>query len=286
MSGAPIADDDLVDLAHALAGLRHELAGAGVVVPSEVDVDPGQRFGPWQAVLEAVRAGVVTLGEAAAGTLLERSLPAALALEEALLLAQAAAATAGRSSAADEALAVAVEDAGVLADRLVDDGTGFVLTVESFYAGALAAAYVTWVVRDLLDPAVAASGTGLLDGVLRPRAALRRLAGNRSAAAVLDVAEVLAPGAWRALADGARRRQEDEARASVHLRAAAAVAGLGGAEVGVLGVLAPAGTAPADVLDAALAIGDGAVAAAGAARLDAATCRLAAAVWTDGSRAP
>lgn len=286
MRGAPISDDDLPELARTLSGLRHELAGAGVVIPSEVDVDPDQPFGPWQAVLEALRRGLATLDVEVAGTLLERSLPAATALEGALPAAEEVAAAAGRTAAVDEAVAAAVEDAAALAERVVEGDPGFALTVESFYAGVLAATYATWVVRDLIAGAPLAAGTGLVDGVLRPLAAVHRLTGAAAAAAVLDVAEALPQETWAALADGARTRTEEESAASVRLRAAAAVAGLGGAEAAVVAGLAPAGTAAADALDAAVVIGDAAVAAAAgqAGVADEDVRRLAGAVWDSRSR--
>ena len=277
----PIADDDLVELARTLAGLRHELSAAGVVISSDVDVDPDQRFGPWQAVLDAIRAGVTSLDVADAGTLLERSLPVAGALEAVLPVAEEAAARAGRSNALDEAVAAAVEDAAALADQVVVGDAAFAVTVESFFAGTLAATYATWVVRDLLAGDEAVAGTGLVDGVLRPLAALHRLSTTGAAAAVLDVAEVLPAETWAALATGQRERPEDEAAAAVRVRAAAAVAGLGGAEVLAVAALAPPDVDPTDVAGAALVIGDAAVAAAAeqAEVADAALRRLASATW-------
>lgn len=280
MTGRPIADDDLVDLVDALAGLRRELAGAGVVIRSQVDVDPAQRFGPWTAVLDAVRAGVATLEPAVAGTLLERTPAAADALAVRLATSEAAAVSAGRSSAADEAVVAAIQDAAVLAERVVDGEQSFVFTVESFYAGLLAATYATWVARDLLGPTTADAGTGLVDLALRPVGSLRRLGRHGSAAAVLDVAAALPVETWAALAGEAVERPEAEAMASVTLRALAAVAGLGGAEAAVVARLAPADLDLAVAGEAAVVIGDAAVgAAAPDAVVDAATRALAERSW-------
>ena len=124
-----------------LAGVRRELGGAGVVISSQVDVDPTQRFGPWSAVLEAVRAGVATLDVAVAGTLLERTPSAADALAATLATSEAAAASAGRSGAADEAVVAAIQDAAALAERVVDGllvTLGAVVDADEAAAAALA----------------------------------------------------------------------------------------------------------------------------------------------------
>lgn len=272
-------------LAEALAGLRRELAGAGVEISSTVNVDPEQPFGPWQAVLEAVRAGVATLDTTVAGTLLERSVPAADALQGVLPVAAAAAETSHRGAAFDAALAVAVDDAADLAARVAGDEPDLTLAVESAYAAVLAACYGTWVVRDVVDLATVATGIGLVDTALRPLDAYRRLVASNDAAAVLDVADAAPTQVWERLAEEARQRPDAEAMASVRLRSLAVVAGLGGAELVAVARLAPEGLELAVVADAALVIGDAALAAVSLStgEVDPETCALARRAWEDGA---
>ena len=277
----PIHDDALVDLANALAGLRRELAA--VAISTTVDVDPTQRFGPWQAVVDAVRAGATGLGPVPAGTLLERSVPAAERLQAALGSAREVAAGAGRDEAVEACTVAAIEDAATLAAVFGQDDPGLVFAMESACATVLAAAYATWVTRDLVDDAAAANGTALLDVTLRPVSALARLrARSRSASAVLDVAEAQPRVVWEALAEAAVLRPEAEAMAAVQVRALAAVAGCGGAEAGVVATLAPAAVEPEVAYAAATVVGDAAVAVAGAeaGAVDEALCGRAAAAWT------
>ena len=282
----PIDDEALVDLANALAGLRRELVG--VPISTTVDVDPAQRFGPWQAVVEAVRAGATGLGTGAAGTLLERSVPAAAGLRSALAAATEVAAGVDRDAAVDACLAAAVEDAAALAGVFGQDDPGLVLAMESACATVLAAAYATWVTRDLVDDATAAAGIALLDVTLRPVAALATLQrASGGAAAVLDVAEAQPPEVWEALAEAAATRPEEEAMASVRVRALAALAGCGAAEAVVVAQLAPEEVRP-DVAGAAgIVIGDAAVATAALERgaVDVASCTLAARAWARSSGA-
>ncbi len=276
----PIHDDALVDLANALAGLRRELVG--VVISTTVDVDPAQRFGPWQAVVDAVRAGATGLGTGAAGTLLERSVPAAGRLQAALAAAGEVAAGVDRDAAVDACMAAAIEDAATLAAVFGQDDPGLVFAMESACATVLAAAYATWVTRDLVDDAAAAAGIALLDVTLRPVAALATLrARSRSAGAVLDAAQVQPQAVWAALAESAATRPEAEAMAAVQVRALAAVAGCGGAEAAVVAGLAPPAVEPDVARAAASVIGDAAVAAAGgeAGVVDEPTCARAAAAW-------
>lgn len=276
----PIHDDALVDVANALAGLRRELVG--VEISTTVDVDPSQRFGPWQAVVDAVRAGATGLGTAAAGTLLERSVPAAGRLQAALAAAGEVAARVDRDAAVDACMAAAIEDAATLAAVFGQDDPGLVFAMESACATVLAAAYATWVTRDLVDDAAAAAGIALLDVTLRPVAALATLRErSRSAGAVLDAAEAQPQVVWEALAESAATRPEAEAMAAVQVRALAAVAGCGGAEVAAVARLAPPAVASEVAGAAAAVIGDAAVAAAGgeAGAVDEETCALAAVAW-------
>lgn len=276
----PIHDDALVDLANALAGLRRELVG--VEISTTVDVDPSQRFGPWQAVVDAVRAGATGLGTAAAGTLLERSVPAAGRLQAALAAAGEVAAHVDRDAAVDACMAAAIEDAATVAAVFGQDDPGLVFAMESACATVLAAAYATWVTRDLVDDAAADAGIALLDVTLRPVAALAKLRErSRSAGAVLDAAEAQPQVVWEALADSAATRPEAEAMAAVQVRALAAVAGCGGAEVAVVARLAPPAVASEVAGAAAAVIGDAAVAAAGgeAGAVDEETCARAAVAW-------
>lgn len=277
----PVSDDALVDIANALAGLRRELAGEGVTVSTTVDVDPEQPFGPWHAVVATVRAGVATLDAARAGTLLERSPTVTDELAAVLPAATAAAAPVGRGPAVDAAVAAAVEDAAHLTALAGEDDAGFLLAVEAAYASVLAAAYATWVTADLLDPAVAAAGSSLVDVALRPRAALGRLRRADAAAVVLDVAAAQPPTAWATLADAVAQRGDEEAVAAVRLRSLAAVRGMGGAEERIVAGLAPADVEPEVALAAAVAVGDAAVAAAvrAAGVADEATCRHAGRAW-------
>jgi hypothetical protein len=277
----PIHDDALVDLANALAGLRRELAA--VAISTTVDVDPTQRFGPWQAVVDAVRAGATGLGPVPAGTLLERSVPAAERLQAALGSAREVAVGAGRDDAVEACTVAAIEDAATLAAVFGQDDPGLVFAMESACATVLAAAYATWVTRDLVDEAAAASGIALLDVTLRPVSALARLrSSSRSASAVLDAAEAQPRVVWEALAEAAVLRPEAEAMAAVQVRALAAVAGCGAAEAGVVAALAPAAVEPEVAYAAATVIGDAAVAVAGseAGAVDEALCARAAAAWT------
>jgi predicted solute-binding protein len=71
----------------------------------------------------------------------------------------------------------------------------------------------------------------------------------------------------------------------VRLRSQAAVAGLGGAEVVAVARLAPAELDLEEVADAAVVIGDAALAAAALAtgELDVETCELARRAWDDGA---
>lgn len=281
----PIHDDALVDLANALAGLRRELAG--VVISTTVDVDPTQRFGPWQAVVDAVRAGATGLGPGPAGTLLERSVPAAERLQAALGSAGEVAAGAGRDAAVEACTMAAIDDAATLAAVFGQDDPGLVFAMESACATVLAAAYATWVTRDLVDDAAAAAGIALLDVTLRPVSALTTLrAGSRSASAVLDAAEAQPRVVWEALAEAAVLRPEAEAMAAVQVRALAAMAGCGGAEATVLAGLAPSTVEPEVAYAAATVIGDAAVAVAGreAGAIDEVTCARAAAAWTRSSQ--
>jgi hypothetical protein len=277
----PVSDDALVDIANALAGLRRELAGEGVTVSTTVDVDPAQPFGPWQAVVTTVRAGVATLDAARAGTLLERSPAVTDELAAVLPAAAAAAAPVGRGPAVDAAVAAAVEDAGRLTALAGEDDAGFLLAVEAAYASVLAAAYATWVTADQLDPTVATTGSGLVDVVLRPRAALGRLRRADGATVVLDVAAAQPAATWEALAGAVAGRGDEEAVTAVRLRALAAVRGLGGAEERIVAGLAPADVEPEVALAAAVAVGDAAVAAAArdADLADEATCRRASRTW-------
>lgn len=280
----PIADDALVELAHALAGLRRELLD--VPISTTVDVDPGQAFGPWHAVIEAVRAGATGLDAVDAGTLLERSVPAGEVLKTALAGATETAARAGRSSAVEACVVAAIEDAAALAAGFGQDDPGLIFAIESACASVLAAAYATWATRDLVDDRTAAAGAGLLDVTLRPVAALTTLLATSSAAAVLDVAATLAPEVWEAMAEAAATRPEDEAMASVRVRALAALAGLGAAESTVVARLTPPDVAPDIAYAGAILVGDAAVATAAseAGAVDAATCALAARAWERASR--
>ena len=282
----PIHDEALVDLANALAGLRRELVG--VPISTTVDVDPAQRFGPWQAVVEAVRAGATGLGPGAAGTLLERSVPAAGPLRSALAAASEVAAGVDREAAVDACMAAAVEDAAALAGVFGQDDPGLVLAMESACATVLAAAYATWVTRDLVDGATAAAGIALLDVTLRPVAALVTLQrASAGAAAVLDVAGALPAEVWEALAEAASTRSEEEAMASVRVRALAALAGCGAAESAVVARLAPEGVGAEVAGAAGLVIGDAAVATAALERgaVDVTSCALATSAWERSSRA-
>ena len=282
----PIDDEALVDLANALAGLRRELVG--VPISTTVDVDPAQRFGPWQAVVEAVRAGATGLGTGAAGTLLERSVPAAGPLRSALVAASEVAAGVDRDAAVDACVAAAVEDAAALAAVFGQDDPGLVFAMESACATVLAAAYATWVTRDLVDDATAAAGIALLDVTLRPAAALATLQrASVAAAAVLDVAGSQPPEVWEALAEAAATRPEEEAMASVRVRALAALAGCGAAEAVVVAQLAPDEVGPEAAGAAGIVIGDAAVAAAALERgaVDAESCALASRAWERSSHA-
>jgi len=276
----PIADDALVDLADALAGLRREQPG--VDISTTVDVDPSQHFGPWHALLTALRAAVAGLGGADAGTILERSVPGAEIVQAAITTATDAAAAVGRHAAVDAAVEAAIEDAATLSSAFGQDDPGLVFAIESACATVLAAAYATWVSRDVLDAATAAAGTALLDVTLRPAAALATLRkASSSAAAVLDAAEAQPAAVWGALADEAGSRVEGEAMAAVRVRALAALAGLGAAEATAVARLAPRDVGLEAAFAAALVIGDAAVAAAagGAGTVDVLTIALADAAW-------
>jgi hypothetical protein len=277
----PIDDEAVVELANTLAGLRRELAALGIEVSTVVDVDPAQAFGPWQAVVDAVRAGVAALDDAAAGSILERTVPVVDRLQGVLPVAGAAALTVDRGEAVDAALAAAVEDAAALATRLAGGDPDLLVAVEAAFAAALAASYVTWVSRDLLDATTVATGAGLVDVCLRPRGALARVYAVDSGAVVLDVVSSMGAGAWHTLAAAAVDRSDEERVASVHLRSHAAVAGLGGAEATVIATMAPEEVEPSAAHDAALVIGDAALAdvALEADAIDAATHALARRAW-------
>lgn len=281
----PIDDEVVVELANALAGLRRELAGLGVEVGTEVDIDPDQLFGPWQAVVAAVRAGVAALDEHSLGLILERTVPVVDRLQAVLPVAAAAAETVDRGQSVDAVLAAAVEDAAVLADRMARGDRDLLVSVEAAYATALGASYATWVTRDVIDAVTAATGAGLVDVALRPRGSLARLYAADSGAVVLDVASASGPERWHELAAAVRARPHTEAVASVRLRAMAAVGGIGGAEAGVVATMAPAGIDPAVALDAALAVGDAALAdvALDTGTVDEAVCTLARRAWEAGS---
>lgn len=280
----PIADVALVDLANALAGLRRELVG--VPISTTVDVDPEQPFGPWQAVVAAVRAGATSLDVGSIGTLLERSVPAAEPLGIALAAATAIAADLGREAAIEACVVAAIDDGATVAAALGQDDPGLVFAIESAIASVLAAAYATWAVRDLFDEQAAAAGIALLDVTLRPIAALRTLRGASAAAAVLDVSATLPAETWEALAAAAVERPAEEAMASVRLRALAAVAGLGAAEATAVALLAPPDVAPDVALAGALLVGDAAVAAAStvAGATDGTVRSLASRAWDQTSR--
>lgn len=281
----PIDDDRLVDLVDTLAGLRRELVG--VSISTTVDVDPVQPFGPWHAVIEVVRAGATGLDVGAAGALLERSVPAAERLQAALASASATALGAGRHEAVDACLLAAIDDAAALAAAFGQDDPGLLFAMESSLATALAAAYATWVTRDLVDGRTASGGIALLDLALRPAAALATLrARSGGAAAVLDVAEAQPPEVWEALAEEAAARPDEEAMAAVHVRALTALAGCGGAEAVVVARLAPPGVEPEVALPAATIVGDAAVATAGdeIGAVDEATCARATAAWRRSSQ--
>nr|MDQ3385213.1 hypothetical protein [Actinomycetota bacterium] len=127
----------------------------------------------------------------------------------------------------------------------------------------------------------------LLDVTLRPVAALATLQRTSGgAAAVLDVAGSQPPEVWEALAEAAITRPEEEAMASVRVRALAALAGCGAAEAVVVAQLAPEEVEPEVACAAGIVIGDAAVATAALERgaVDVETCALATRAWERSSR--